>query len=432
MTLIPRTLFGRTAAALLAGFSLFQFAALAVVWFSVIEPLAKRSAEDLAARIVLAAQTWVELPPETREDYELELALRHNLELGAVHSPLPEAEAPSFFGNRLEPVLERQTGQRIQLKRGPDPAWSWVEFQWAGNLLRIGYLKDRYQLNAPLVVAGILLLGALLTAAMALLMVRRTAVRLKRLADSAAEVGQGRQPAILPETGAEEWQQLTRAFNRMAAEVQALLENRTTLLAGVSHDLRTPLTRLRLALSMLDGVDAKLLQRMEADIAEIDRLIAAMLAFARALQDEAPKELDLAAVLAGLAGAVSQPARVGFSIGAPCAVLASELALRRIAGNLMENALRYGEGGPVELQLLCGKQEVVVRVLDRGPGIPADEREAVFRPFYRLEQSRSKDGGGSGLGLAIAKQLADAHGWRIELAEREGGGLSASLVIPKV
>ena len=429
--LMPRTLFGRTAAALLAGFSVFQLAALVAVWFAVIEPLAQRSAEELAARIVLAAQTWVELPPETRDDYEVELALHHELELGAVREPLAELEVRSFFGDRLEPILSRRTGQTIQLKQGPDPAWSWVEVRLAGNLLRIGFLKDRYQLRAPMIAAGLLLIGALLTALMALLMVRRTAVRLSRLAASAAEVGQGRLPALLPETGAEEWQQLTRTFNRMAAEVQALLENRTTLLAGISHDLRTPLTRLHLALSMLEGADAKQVRRMEGDLAEIDRLIGAMLAFARALQMEAPKALDLAGLLADLAQAASEPGRVHHSAADACVVEAGELAVRRIVGNLVENALRYGEGGPVELVLACGEREAIVQVLDRGPGIPAAEREAVFRPFYRLEHSRSKGSGGSGLGLAIAKQLADAHGWRIELAEREGGGLSASLVIPK-
>lgn len=427
---IPRSLFGRTATALLAGFFFFQLIALAVVWWAVIEPLAKRSAEDLAARIVLAAQTWAELPPETRDDYEVELALHHDLELGAVREPLAAIEPPSFFGDRLEPILARHTGQAIELKQGPDPAWSWAEFQLAGRLLRIGFLNDRYQLRAPLIAAGILLAGAVLTAAMALLMVRRTAVRLKRLAASAAEVGQGRLPALLPETGAEEWQQLTRAFNRMAAEVQALLENRTTLLAGISHDLRTPLTRMRLALSLLDA-DAKLVERLEADLTEVNRLIDAMLAFARALPAEAVQEVDLNALLSDLTQAVSEPARIAWQPAGPCLVSVGELALRRIVGNLLENALRYGAGQPVELALACTEQAATVQVFDRGPGIPPAEREAVFRPFYRLEQSRSKDSGGSGLGLAIAKQLADAHGWRIALAERTGGGLVVSLIIPR-
>ena len=428
---LPRTLFARTALGLLLGFLVFQVAALAVAWLTVIEPLAQRSAEDLAARIELAVQTWVELPPETRGDYEVELALRHSLELGAVREPLAAIEPPSFFGDRLEPILTQYAGQAVEIKQGPDPAWSWVEFRSAGHLLRIGFLKDRYQLRAPLIAAGILLVGALLTALTALLMVRRTSLRLGRLAASAAEVGQGRQPALLAETGAQEWQQLTRAFNQMAAEVRELLENRTTLLAGISHDLRTPLTRLRLALSMLGGADAKLIRRMEGDLAEIDRLIGAMLAFARALQTEVPQALDLAALLAELAQTASEPARVDHVPGAICPVRAGELALRRIVGNLLENALRYGAGRPVGLALECGEREATVRVLDRGPGIPAAEREAVFRPFYRLEQSRSKDSGGSGLGLAIAKQLADAHGWRIELAEREGGGLIASLIVPR-
>jgi two-component system osmolarity sensor histidine kinase EnvZ len=431
LRLIPVSLFGRTAAALLAAFAGVQLMALAVVWFSVVEPLAQRSAEELAARIELAAQTWVELPPQTRDDYELELALRHDLELGAVIRPLDEVEPASFFGDRLEAVLQRRTGQDIALKQGPDPAWSWVELRLAGNLLRIGFLKKDYQLQAPLAAAGILFVGALLTALVALLMVRRTALRLKRLAASAAEVGQGRLPALLAETGAVEWQELTRAFNRMAAEVQALLENRTTLLAGISHDLRTPLTRLRLALSMVEGADAKLIARMEGDLAEINRLIDAMLGFARALQVEVVQPVDLSSILPELAQAASDAARVQWQPAGPCVVAVGELALRRIVGNLLENALRYGEGQPVILQLHCGEREAVVEVCDRGPGIPEAEREAVFRPFYRLEPSRSQSGGGSGLGLAIARQLADAYGWRIELAGREGGGLKASLIIPR-
>jgi len=431
LTLLPRTLFGRTAASLLAAFAALQAMALAVVWVTVIEPLAARSADELAARMVLAAQTWVELPPATRTDYELELSFRHQLELGEVRARLPEAEAPSLFGDRLEEALARRARQPVELRQGPDPAWTWVELDVAGTLLRIGFLKERYRLEAPLAAAAILFAGALLTTAVALLMARRTSRRLRRLADSAREVGQGRLPEPLPETGAEELMELTRAFNRMAAEVQALLENRTTLLAGISHDLRTPLTRMRLALSLLQGADERLVRRLEGDLEEINRLIDAMLAFARSLRVEEAQPVDLAALLGEIAGAASRREAVRWQPGPPCEATVGVLALRRIVGNLLENALRYGAGRPVELELHCAEREAVIRVLDRGPGIPPEEREAVFRPFYRLEQSRSKEGGGSGLGLAIARQLADAWGWRIELNPREGGGLAASLIVPR-
>lgn len=431
MTPLPRTLFGRTAALLLVAFAVLQGTALLVVWHKVIVPLAERSADNLAARMVLAAQTWVELPPATRPDYELELSLRHSLELGAVADRLPEALASGYFERLVAEALADRAGYPVTLKRGPDPDWAWAELRIGGQFLRIGFQRDRYALAAPWEAVGALLGGALAILLLALLMVRRTALRLRSLGDSAQAVGQGRLPERLPETGAEEIRDLTRAFNRMAAEVQSLLENRTTLLAGISHDLKTPLTRLRLALAMLEGVDPARLARMEADVAEMERLIADMLAFARGLRAEPAEARDLAALLGELADKTGQLGAVCWAGSAPCPWPVAEAAFRRIIGNLVENALRYGEGSGVDLELSAGAAEARVGVLDRGPGIPAAEREAVFRPFHRLEGSRSKDSGGSGLGLAIARQLADAHGWRIELADRPGGGLAATLVMPR-
>ncbi|MCU0841875.1 MAG: ATP-binding protein [Thiobacillaceae bacterium] len=431
MTPLPRTLFGRTAALLLVAFAVLQGTALLVVWHKVIVPLAERSADNLAARMVLAAQTWVELPPATRPDYELELSLRHGLELGAVANRLPEALASGYFERLVAEALADRAGHPVSLKRGPDPDWAWAELPLGGQLLRIGFQRDRYALAAPWEAVGALLGGALAILLLALLMVRRTALRLRSLGDSAQAVGQGRLPERLPETGPEEIRDLTSAFNRMAAEVQSLLENRTTLLAGISHDLKTPLTRLRLALAMLEGVDPARQRRMEADVAEMERLIADMLAFARGLRAEPAEARDLAALLGELADKTGQIGAVRWAGGPPCPWPVAEAAFRRIIGNLLENALRYGAGEAVDLELSCADREARVVVLDRGPGIPVAEREAVFRPFHRLETSRGRDSGGSGLGLAIARQLADAHGWRIELADRPGGGLAATLVMPR-
>lgn len=432
-TLVPETLFGRTAAALLVAFLVFEAIAFGVVWFMVIQPLAARSADDLAAKILLSAQTWVELPPQTRADYEMELVFRHDLALAEVKTRLPQAAEANYFGDLIATALTRRANQAITLKRGADPDWDWMEIQVSDKLLRVGFDRQRYALKAPLAAVGVFLLGALLTVLTALFMVRQASQRLKSLALKAGEVGQGRAPELLPETGARELRELTVAFNRMAEEVQALLENRTVLLAGVSHDLRTPITRLRLALSLLDDADATLIKRMEHDLDEMNQLITDMLVFARSLKVEALHETDLAQALTDLA---TQAALLGpvewqaeGKAAAPCRVHVGEAALRRIVGNLLENARRYGQGAPVTLTLERTAEEVRIGVLDRGPGIPPEQREAVFRPFTRLETSRSREAGGSGLGLAIARQLADAYGWRIVLSDRDGGGLSASLIV---
>jgi two-component system osmolarity sensor histidine kinase EnvZ len=430
-SLLPETLFGRTAAALLVAFLAFEAIAFGVVWFMVIQPLAARSADDLAAKILLSAQTWVELPPQTRADYEMELAFRHDLALAEVETRLPHAAEVNYFGDLIAAALSRRAGQTITLKRAADPGWDWLEIQVADTLLRVGFDRRRYVLEAPLAAIGVFLLGALLTVLTALFMVRQVSRRLNSLAKKAADVGQGRTPELLPETGARELRELTVAFNRMAEEVQALLENRTVLLAGVSHDLRTPITRLRLALSLLEDSDATLVKRMEHDLDEMNRLISDMLVFARSLKVEALHDIDLTQVLDDLATQAALLGPLEWMAGSPCRVHIGEAALRRIVGNLLENARRYGLGAPVTLTLNCTVEEARIGVLDRGPGIPSEQREAVFRPFTRLETSRSRDAGGSGLGLAIARQLADAYGWRIELADRDGGGLHASLIISR-
>ncbi len=430
MKLWPETLFGRTAAALLAAFLVFEAAAFAVVWIMVIEPLAKRSADDMAAKIILAAQTWVELPPATRADYEMELAFRHDLELGEAKDRLPRSADPGYFGRLIETALSERARQTIALKRGPDPDWDWLEIQVSGKLLRIGYDRERYALEAPLAAVGIFLLGAALTVFTALFMARQSSRRLRGLAEKAREVGQGRDPERLPETGPLELRELTAAFNRMAEEVRGLLENRTVLLSGISHDLRTPITRLKLALSMLDDADPGMVARMERDLDEMNRLISDMLAFARALRLDDLAECDLNRLLGDLAAQAARLGPVEWHSGPPCPIRVGEAAVRRVVGNLMENARRYGGDGAVTLTLARAAGEIRIGVLDRGPGIPAQQREAVFRPFYRLEQSRSREEGSSGLGLAIVRQLVDAYGWRIDLSEREGGGLAAELVIP--
>jgi two-component system osmolarity sensor histidine kinase EnvZ len=205
----------------------------------------------------------------------------------------------------------------------------------------------------------------------------------------------------------------------MAKQVEDLLAARTVLLAGVSHDLRTPLARLRLAVEMLVRKPSpELAAQVEGDVEAMDRLIADVLTLARGFGHEASKQAVVRDLLAELVGAT--PGAAGrVEIEAADITLAVPVgALRRILVNLLENALRYGGGQPVTLRAEATAGGCRIGVLDRGPGIPRAEQEVVFRPFYRLESSRSVSTGGSGLGLAIVRQLAAAQGWEVSLQDR--------------
>jgi two-component system, OmpR family, osmolarity sensor histidine kinase EnvZ len=427
----PKTLFGRTAATLALALIVFLALALGALAYFLIVPIAQRSADDLSALMVLSARTWAELPPATRADFARELVEEHGLTIAEADTPLAGAAASHLpYMRFLEAGLTRRSGARVAVHTtaidGRD--WYWAEVPAGGRLLRIGFGRERIGARPPEAALALLAAGAALILLTALLLVRRLTQPLAQLAAASAAVGRGVKPAALPETGAQEIAQLARSFNRMAREVQELLDGRTTLLAGISHDLRTPLARLRLAVAMLPaGADPGLIAGIERDLDSMDRLIGRYLALARGMIDEDVEVLDLRELIDKC---VSDARRAGgavrWSPGAPCQCAVRPTAFERILANLLDNARRHG-GGDTEVEHRCDADGAVIRVLDRGPGIPAAQRDDVFRPFHRFDTARAS--GGSGLGLAIAHQLAEANGWRLDLLARAGGGTEARLVI---
>lgn len=429
-----RTLFGRTALTVAAAFLVFQFFALAVTIYLVLLPMAKRSADDLAALMVLSAQTWAELPPATRPDFVAELAHNHQLALDVAPRPQPGNESRFPYLMLLENALEDRTGLAIHIETGsPDQKQVWAVIPTNGQTIRIGFSRDRIGIQPPLAVLLILGLGTLLALLTTLILVRRTTRPLALLANASVKVGRGQIPDALPESGPEELAVLARSFNQMARQVRELLANRTTLLAGISHDLRTPLARLRLAVEIAaENPRPKLFAGMQRDLEEMDRLIGIFLELSRGLQPEQAEPTDIGQLVSELA---EDARRAGALLKwpgctTPCRREISHTALRRILSNLIDNAIRYGNDQAISLSCMDEKGDTVISVLDRGPGIPPEQAEAVFRPFYRLETSRSKATGGSGLGLAIAKQLAEANGWHIRLLPRNHGGTEARVTLP--
>ena len=422
-----RSLFARTATTLALAFLIFQVSAFWVVYRTLVIPVAERSADDLAGLIVLSAQTWVELPPQTRAAFEKELARRHGLRLTTLDVG-EEMRAPNFpFRSEIESALSRRMDETVELQGVAGSEAAWLNLPVGGFQLRVGFFPDRYAVKLPLAAVVLVIVGALLTLLTTLFMVRRITVPLARASVAAGQVGAGEVPEPLPETGPAELAELARRFNRMAHEVKALLDNRTTLLAGISHDLRTPMTRLQLNLELLRSTpDPQRIDKAVADLDDINQLISGYLELARSTQVESRVRFDINALLQKLASENN----LAWHEKRPLFIKAGPMTVRQILINLIQNAQRYANGSAIELKLDHDHKATRIAVLDHGSGIPEAQLEQVFRPFYRLEGSRSLATGGTGLGLAIVRQLAESNNWKVTLKNRPEGGLAAVLEIP--
>ncbi len=432
----PRTsLFRRTALTVAAGLLVFQLASGAAIFLNLMLPLAQRSSDDLAALLVLSARTWAELPPATRPAFAAELRASHRLTLIEAGAAAGDEVGHHPYINFLRAALNARLGPAstprvIETADGLFHA----DIPMAGRTLRFSFSKDLIGPRPTRALAWSVAAGLLVTLILAWLLARRVTAPIARLAEAARQIGTGVHPPQLPESGEFELSELARVFNQTSAQLAARRENQSTLLAGVSHDLRSPLARLKMALGMLAEEHASpLLARMERDVAEMETLIGAQLELARSQEREAAEASDIDALLSELieAAEAQSPGQTHLRAdGPPCHAVVAPQALRRILGNLLDNALRYGGPGRLELARRRCASGILIGVRDRGPGIPAHLREAVFRPFFRLDPSRNRATGGSGLGLAIVRQLAETQGWTVAIKAHVGGGASVWLAIP--
>ncbi len=278
----------------------------------------------------------------------------------------------------------------------------------------------------------LLTLATLLAAVLLLsyIAVRGVTRPLQLLATAADELGRDINRPPLPEGGPVEVSRAARAFNTMQTRIVRFIDERTRLLTAMSHDLKTPLTRMRLRAELLE--DANLRQKFEADLLEMEAMVTQTLEFMRGLSSREPTQLvDIMGLLESLqadneamgrtitiAGLVTRPLK-----GMP-------QLLKRCLSNLIDNAVLYGKCA--EIRVEDGPDQLSVHVRDHGPGIPETELEKVFEPFYRLEGSRSRETGGTGLGLSIARNIAQAHGGDVRLRNCEGGGVEAILTLPRI
>jgi len=256
---------------------------------------------------------------------------------------------------------------------------------------------------------------------------RQVSFPLKRIAQAAKQVGLGLTPEPLPECGAREVVAVSHAFNQMSADLVANERERALVLAGISHDLRTPLTRMRLAAEMTS--DSFLRDGLSADVEQMDEVIQQFLDYARHDENEAATLTDVTQLVNEVARRyASRPCTLTLDVQTVAPLAVRPLLLKRALVNLLDNAIKYG-GGDITLRLVQVDKNAEFSVADRGAGIPDSERETAKRPFVRLNNARS-DTTGSGLGLAIVERAARLHGGTLLLSEREGGGLLATLSLP--
>jgi signal transduction histidine kinase len=367
----------------------------------------------------------------SREEIERMVIARLQRKLGnayqvrALHGDRPRGEALAFTDDRgPELVAPRESSQG----RPPDRRPFLIEIVLPdGDAIVFRLPTPR---PGPPLTRQIFLEFGILTLILGLVLyaMTRTITRpLGKLAKAADAAGRGSSVEPLPEQGGRELRAATRAFNAMQDRLRRYLDSRTRVLAAMSHDMRTPLTRLRLRVESID--DEALRTRCTADIDEMNEMIRGALGIFRGLNDEeVAVPVDINALLESLRAEYTElGGTVGLVGRANAPYLGKPLALKRCLGNLIHNAIQYGHEANLSVE---DGAMLNIRVRDRGPGIAPEALEQVFEPFFRVETSRNRDTGGTGLGLSIARDIAQAHGGTIVLRNVEPG-VEATLSLPR-
>jgi len=382
---------------------------------------------DVAASVAILDR----VPPAEREAWLPRMA-RQNY-----HYTLGEAPAGPPSASALAAPLQRAVSAELGASRVGVMMQSGPPGEGDGMVLPLR-LADGSTLSLQLTPPGLmvsrttlLLLGLqLITLGLAIWLGVRQAVRpLTRLARAAHALKPGTHSASLSEDGPIEVAQAAQAFNAMQSRIDAHLNERMQLLAAISHDLQTPITRMRLRADTLSDQDLR--GKLQADLEGMQALVEEGLTYARTAQapQETPRAIDLHALLDGLVCDAHDAGQQVTLTGRHTPPLHTRMqALRRLMGNLIDNAIKFGGSAHVVVQ--TDAQSVHITVLDDGPGIPHNALQAVFQPFYRVETSRNRETGGTGLGLAIAHELAIALSGDLSLSNRPEGGLAARLTLP--
>jgi len=461
----PRSLAARTALVLLAGLALVQVAGLTIHALDRRDLQIEAVLRDLGLRMAGAYRAVVMSAPAEREAVARELTDEPGFLVSLGGPPADDLQPMSLLERRMlrghigalpEAMAQRPPGAQMPPGRGLRPGFALgMRRPQADSFLFLGGVRERRMVVAARLADGswltvraqvpaprvwhsrtFLIAFLVMSAAAALLIiwgVRRLTAPVRTLAAAAEALGRDVNAPPLPEKGPSELVVAAQAFNTMAARIRRFVQDRTELLTAIGHDLRTPITRMKLRAEFIEDDEQR--KKMLADLGELEAMVAATLAFGRdATTREPVGPIDLAELCRTVLDEAgdTKPAvaeKLAYEGPAHLTVRARPLAMKRALTNLVTNAVNYG--GSARVRLMPVRDGAVrLDVEDDGPGIPAGELERVFEPFHRVEASRSRETGGTGLGLPIARNILRAHGGDVSLANRTEGGLRATVVLP--
>ena len=441
MRLLPDTIVGRMILILLLGLTLSNVVSIYAYHMGLLHELSLSRERQLAERVAAAKHAIAEVPPAER-DHAAHLLSDRGLDVhwgdtSRAHTA-DRSEDSSKLSNALRTAVPGLSHDELETGYANEIAvdGSAVQFLLVSTQLPDGSWVN---VSAPLlnphpVGSWELIISTGLTALAVVLVsifsVRVMTAPLRSLSGAAERLGVDVGAPRLPETGPREVRHAARAFNDMQERIRRLIADRTQTLAAISHDLKTPLTRMKLRAEFVE--EDELRRKMLADLGEMEMMVGLALAFLRQeASSEEARIVDVSTILATICDDMADAGHdITLEADRHAPLRCRPLALKRALVNLIDNAIKYGGGARVRLAAEPGQLRIEIE--DHGPGIPAEEREKVFSPFYRIEGSRSRESGGTGLGLTVARSIVRAHGGDIELQDRPGGGLRVAVRLPKL
>ncbi|PIR39029.1 MAG: hypothetical protein COV35_04960 [Alphaproteobacteria bacterium CG11_big_fil_rev_8_21_14_0_20_39_49] len=425
---LPRSLFGRFLLIILLPNIIVQLVAVYIFyerhWSGVSKHMATALAGDIAFIVKTINDDALQRDKVLKiagENMYLDLNFYKNRKIDESKIDISEK-----FGN-FTSVLKSRIKNKFVMYHLDERLNIGIDIQLDKGVLKVGISKKRVANPTTYIFVMWMTGTAIIFVVISILFMRNQVRSISEVANAADKFGKGQDCGTFKPTGATEVRQVAHAFIEMRDRIRRHIEQRTEMLAGVSHDLRTPLTRIKLQLAMMSR--SKEIQELEEDITEMEKMIQGYLDFAKGKERVIDSSVNISDLLRSIvSGYRKHHKNIELKVKAGAVMHINSNAFRRVITNILDNALRYGD--KVEISVGTSEKNMIIMVDDNGQGIPADKRELAFKPFYRLDKSRHLESGSTGLGLAIAKDIVVGYSGNISLDESPMGGLRVVIKLP--